>query len=810
MERHTLLDFFDSFAVHRQQYLVYDNGFRSWTYTYQQIGNAAQAFAAKLQSNGIAPGDKVLIWSENRPEWIVALWGCLLAGAVLVPLDYRASADFLQRVRTTVQAKLVLLGEEVLWEAGNSWKLSEIEWPVGNISVPRGPINSGTLAEIIFTSGATAEPKGVTITHRNILANVVPIEREIRKYQPWSRLVAPVRFLNLLPLSHLFGQAMSAFIPPLLPGEVVFMQGQNPREIIRQVRSRNILVIVAVPKILEILREFVKGAVPSANVSAPSGEHWLRRWWRYRRVHRLFGWRFLSFVVGAAPLDPELEQFWSQLGFLVIQGYGLTETAPIVTLNHPFHRKSGTVGKPIAGVEVKIAPDGEILVRGENVTSGYYSAEGVKQEALQNGWFHTGDIGSLDAEGRLQIRGRKKEMIVTPEGLNVFPEDVERVLNALPGVRESAVIGRDRVHAVLLLEPGTDQRQIQRIANGQLEDHQQVRTVSVWPGAELPRTEGTKKLKRGEIARWASEGLALPQTKQQTGLAGLLAKFAPGTEIQANTTLGELGLSSLERIELATALEQTCLAPETKVADLANASATVRSQEPVLAFPTWNQSLLARVLRGVTLPILILPLTRYFARVEARNTEMLSRIKGPVIFAANHQSFLDTPSLLLALPYQWRAHLAPAMSKEFFPAHFHKESFTLLECFKSSLSYYLACLFFFAFPLPQREAGTHEAFQYMGTLISGGNSLLIFPEGRMATTEAIQPFQPGIGLLASRLQIPVVPVRLEGLTQVLPRTSHWPTPGRVVITFGEPLHLRGKDYGTFAQEVEQAVRALGT
>ena len=151
--------------------------------------------------------------------------------------------------------------------------------------------------------------------------------------------------------------------------------------------------------------------------------------------------KFWAFIVGAAPLEAELESFWGELGFAVIQGYGLTETAPIVTLNHPFGTKRGSVGKAIAGVEVRIAEDGEILVRGDNVTTGYFNAAEETARAFEDGWFHTGDIGEVSADGQVFIRGRKKEMIVTPEGLNVFPEDVERVLNQLPGVRDSAVVG---------------------------------------------------------------------------------------------------------------------------------------------------------------------------------------------------------------------------------------------------------------------------------------------------------------------------------------------------------------------------------
>src|SRR4029077_4157263 len=225
-------------------------------------------------------------------------------------------------------------------------------------------------------------------------------------------------------------------------------------------------------------------------------QHVAKRWWRYRKIHRAFGPKFWSFVVGAAPLDAGLEAFWGELGFVVIQGYGLTETAPIVTLNHPFGTKRGSVGKAIAGVEVKVADDGEILVRGDNVTKGYYNADEENARAFEDGWFHTGDIGEIGADRQLYIRGRKKEMIVTPEGLNVFPEDVEKVLNQIAGVRESAVVGvpigagervgftigaEERVHAVRAVDPGTALDAVVREANGRLHYRQKILRSLVWP-----------------------------------------------------------------------------------------------------------------------------------------------------------------------------------------------------------------------------------------------------------------------------------------------------------------------------------------
>ena len=385
MTRRTLIDFFSDLSQTSGEFLTYDDGYRTWSYGYADVAHAAHAFAARLRSASIIKGQAVAIWSENRPEWIIALWGCLLEGVVLVPIDYRTSAAFLARVADIVDARAILVGDVVDRSSlgGNRpvWSLSEVRTPAFDAlhslkPAPTGgsEITADDTAEIIFTSGATADPKGVVITHRNVLANIVPIEREMAKYKKYAKPFLPIRFLNLLPLSHMFGQSMATFVPPMLPGVVVFTRSYSPDDIVRQIRDRRISVLVCVPKMLEVLRDHVVRQSPESAEPFAGKMHWAMRWWKYRKVHRLFGLKFWAFVVGAAPLDPALEAFWGRLGFLVVQGYGLTETAPIVTLNHPFHAARGAVGKPIPGVELKIADDGEILVRGDNVTRGYFNA----------------------------------------------------------------------------------------------------------------------------------------------------------------------------------------------------------------------------------------------------------------------------------------------------------------------------------------------------------------------------------------------------------------------------------------------------
>ena len=828
MARETLIDFFGDLSLARGEFLVHDDGFRSRGYTYAEVARAARGLAARLHALGIRKGDTIVFWSENRPEWIVAFWGCLLNGIVVVPIDYRSSPDFLARVSRIVAARLILVGQDVPPLAASItvpvWKLHELEWHDG--VPPVVAISRDDVAEIIFTSGATAEPKGVVITHRNVMANIVPVEREILKYRKWGTPFFPLRFLNLLPLSHMFGQAMATFIPPMLPGVVIFMRGFNPVEIVTLVKRRRISVVVSVPKILDVLREHVLRTAPEANTPGPK-QHFALRWWRYRRIHRAFGMKFWAFIVGAAPLDGELEAFWSELGFAVIQGYGLTETAPIVTLNHPFGMKKGSVGKAIAGVEVKIAPDGEVLVRGENVTKGYFNAAEETARAFEDGWFHTGDIGEVGADGQLYIRGRKKEIIVTPEGLKVFPEDVERVLNHIPGVHDSAVVGvaigsEERVHAVLLLAPGVDPEAVIRQANAALDDHQKIRRALVWPEPELPRTEGTRKLKRAAIRDWVKSGGTAPRLVQAGGdaLAALVAKYAGRTDLSPQTTLEELGLSSLDRVELMVALEdvfQTRIdeGSFSEARDLGGlralmdraATSDTPPAEPV-DFPAWNRSWPARAVRRVNLSAWILPLARVFAWMRVVGLEHLRDFDGPVIFASNHQSFMDGPVIMAALPARWRHTLAPAMGKEMFAAHFFPAQHGRLAWFTNSLNYYLAVLLFNAFPLPQREAGARQTLRYIGELLASGNSVLIFPEGRRSETGVIDTFRPGIGMIASRLGASVVPVRLDGLQHVLRVGWRMARPGRVRVAFGPPLRLVGEDYEALSKQVEVAVRAL--
>jgi long-chain acyl-CoA synthetase len=815
----SLSAFFSLWSRGSAEFLRYEGDIGPVRLTYSAAAGGASGFAARLRAAGIARGERILFWCENRPEWIVALWGCLLEGVIAVPVDFRSSATVVQRIAKIVSARALLIGEGLtppnalpcpVWPMRGVLETSVLETspPIASFQ----PAPEDDTAEILFTSGATGEPKGVTITHRNILANLKPIDHGIEKYRRYMGPFKPIRFLNLLPLSHMFGQSMAAFIPAMIEGVVFFMPGSSPREAAQLIRRRRISVLVCVPQMLELLRDYILQAVPAAAEPPRSGK-WYGRWWQYRRVHRLLGWKFWSFVVGAAPLDPALEEFWRKLGYVVIQGYGLTETAPVATLNHPFETRKGSVGKAISGVEIRIAPDGEVLLRGENITPGYF---GQPANSLRDdeGFLHTGDIGALDAEGRLSILGRKKEMIVSPDGLNVYPEDVERTLNAIAGVRESAVVGekqgaRELVHAVLVLTPGTSAESVIGEANSKLESHQRVRGGSVWPGDALPRTSGTGKLKRAEVAAWvAGSGQTPAAASEGDSVEDVIRKFAGGRAVSANTSLDDLGLSSLDRIQLLMELEKRTGAPIDEasfanahsVADLVHARPAVSAAAGTpFEYPEWNRFAWARAVRRVMLPGLIIPLTRAFAWLNVSGLENLQDLKGPVIFASNHQSHFDGPAILSALPARWRYRLSPAAAKEFFDQR---------SRFANALNYYLASLVFNVFPLPQRETGAREAMRHAGALVAEGYSILIFPEGRRSEHGEIGRFQPGVGMLAARLRIPIVPVRLTGLDRVLHKDAKFATPGKASVRFGAPLRPESDDPAAIAKQVEQAVRSM--
>ena len=846
----TLLDLIPRLQGQAGEAVRFDDGLRTRVLSYSDLWRRIASFAVHLRERGIRKGDRLLLWGENGPEWVVAFWSCVSQGVQVVPVDSTSSPALVERIQDKVQARLVVHGREVQPETSvehlSFRDLAALK--TGSEMLPQVRLDPDDPVEIVFTSGTTGSPKGVIHRHRNICANLTPFAREIARYRRYARPFQPVRFLNLLPLSHMFGQSAGLFIPLILGGGVVFMSELHPAAILDCIRRHRVSVLVTVPRVLTSLERRLRRSVeiPSEPVKRPGLPGVAVRWWKYRRVHRTLGWKFWAILVGGARLELRQEEWWAELGFALLQGYGLTESSPVVAVNHPFRPRRGALGRPLAGQEVRLAPDGEILVRGESVATEYLTSRSETQDILVQGWFRTGDVGELDETGTLYYKGRKKDLIVTADGLNVHPQDVEAVLNRLPDIRECVVVPvsspvGDVVHAALIPETGRpDLAETIRQANRRLESHQRVRSWSVWPEEDFPRTPSTWKIRRHQVARQVAEGRGTPLGETVSTARSILAQLTgrEQAEIRGDQRLDEdLGLSSLDRVDLLSRLENR-RDPDLDEKGLALIS-TVRELEAVLtgsvaagpsaaetgaeqrpgadppsdrvetALPYWTRRAPVRWARTGLREGFMIPLLRNRLPLTVTGADLLERLRPPVIFAANHVSHLDTPVILAALPTLWRRRLVPAMVQEWFLPHFRPEGFAWRERFSASLQYVLACGCFNAYPLPQRMGGIRRSLRYTGELLDQGFCPLVFPEGRRSPDGALGSFQAGIGLMGVRLEVPVVPVHVDGMFQVFPAGSRWPRRSPVSVTFGEPVRPGpGLGYAEAASEVRRAVQRL--
>ena len=808
--------------------LRYDNGFRTFRFSYRELLGRVRIFQGYLASRDVGSGSRVILWSENRPEWVFAFWACVLSGIQVVPLDSHSSLEMIGRILEQVEADLLLHGEETdaaSWP--NRARLTRVSCNRYPMPPPSSGIDPEQPVQILFTSGTTGRPSGVIHRHRNICSNLEPFRLEIERYRWIAWPFQPVRILNLLPLSHMFGQSMGLFIPVLLGGSVVLSRRHSPRVVLSTIRDHRVSVVCLVPRMMRGLRDEIAGVTRQPiTVHSRVWTAVVARWWRHRSFHRRVGLRFWAFVVGGAAVEQDLEEFWKELGFAVVQGYGLTESSPVVAVNHPFRSQLGALGEAVPGQEIKLAPDGEILVRGPSVASERIGPGGRREELLEDGWLHTGDIGRFDSHGRLYFLGRKKDVIVTSSGLNVHPEDLEAVLNRLEGVRESAVVaerrspGEEIVHAALILEDGaTSARELISQANLQLLEHQRIRSWSVWPEDDFPRTVSTGKVRRHRVAQQIRG--ASPVSRPADPLEHLLPDHGLGKgEVRLDE---DLGLSSLDRVELLGRVEdrlgvtisETAMAEAETVEDL---QALIRGAEPAGAeaggnqslsrVPRLSRSLPARGLRWAFLNLVMSPLFRLLMDLEKSGVGTLQDLDPPLMFAANHGSHLDTAALLAALPTGWRSRIAPAAKKEHFAAFWSAGS-SLREKLSAGGKFGLACLLFGAFPLPQQLGQVGDTLRYAGELAEGGLCILIYPEGKRSRDGLVQPFKSGVGLLARELDLPVIPVGIRGTFESLSVHDSWPRRGPVRIAFGRPLRLKeGETPDQLAARLEAAVRQL--
>ncbi len=475
--------------------------------TYADMQKRIEGFAGYLQRQSIKRGDRLLIWCPSRIDWLIAYLGALLVGMVVVPLDISSKEDFLHRIaETTESIFLVTTQKQYKGLKKPPVPLIDIDAlpqeALDRTSVPA--IDENDLAELVFTSGTTGQPKGVMLSHKNIVSNALAALDVID-------ITANDRALSILPLSHMFELTIDMAL--LAKGaSILYARTLTPDTLLKLLGSQGVSCMVLVPQALQLFLSSIEREV--RRQKREKAWHLLHRIAAYlpfalRRylfgtVHKRFGGNFRFFVSGGAYLSPKLAQQWENMGFRVLQGYGATECSPVIAATPTREHNLVSVGKPLPGVEIRIAEDKEILVHGPNVALGYWKNPEATALAFQDGWYHTGDIGSIDEKKDMYLKGRKKNLIVLANGMNVYPEDIENVFATIPGVRDAIVVGLTeedqgpQVHGILLVEDASKSKAIVQQANKQLAAHQQVRGFTVWPQDDFPRTH-TMKVKRQDI-----------------------------------------------------------------------------------------------------------------------------------------------------------------------------------------------------------------------------------------------------------------------------------------------------------------------
>ena len=901
----------EEFRAHSSETaVVAHRGNRRYATTYGELANLAGRFAAELDRRNIAPGDRVVLWGQNSAEWIAAFFGCLLRGVLAVPLDAAGAPDFAARVIADTTPKLLVADPELLATlAADNPQPATCNLHTLATDLPATPnfavdpsVTAQTPFQIVFTSGTTSEPRGIVHTHRNVLVTLQPIENEMRKYRKYERIFHPLRFLHSLPLSHVFGQFMGLWIPALLAAEVHFAPQLEPARITTLLRRERISVLIAVPRVLQLLRAHLTTQFPqlatepgapfvtaspsrvgSKSSPAASAMGIARKWWRFRRVHSALGWKFWAVISGGATLPADLEAFYNRLGFALIQGYGMTETAALVTLNHPFHIAPGTIGKPLPGREVRITDEGEILVRGDMLASATWQRGAMHQR--EGEWLATGDLAERSAAGDLRFLGRKGDVIVTSAGLNIHPADLEAALTAQPGIRSAVIVpcdlpsGTEPVAVVLTSLDDAQLNPAVAAANRTLADFQQIRRILRWPSLELPYTS-TGKLIRRQVAQWACDTLAgrgrSAAAPSQDTLLSLIASvtgepFPAAPDPNALRLSEDLHLDSLGRVQLQSALEQRfaldleddALAEATTVADLRSllsdclseplsnchsepisnchsepqaknprippeAAPSPRTAAPLTTdnrqltthlYPRWPWTLPIRALRTAFLEAVMRPLVWLLAKPRVTQSATCDlQPATPYLILANHITAYDGAFILYALPPHLRRHVAAAMSGEMLldMRRARNQPIAWLNLLAPA-AYYLLTALFNVFPLP-RARGFRRSFAHAGEAMDRGYSILIFPEGTRSRTGHMNPFRPGIGLLAQQSQVPILPIALVGLydlaqpatSEPQPATRRWFHAGRIEIRIGQPIPAPAPDADPahFTATLEQSLRRL--
>jgi long-chain acyl-CoA synthetase len=804
-----------------------------------ELSRRAQSLATRLLREGVRHGEPVILLGPNSIEWIVSYFGILVAGALPVPVDYQAGARDVVHIIGDCGAKRIFTTarhiEMLRANGAPALAVTRLDHPEtwmeaaprgGNAELPGllPQLQPDDLASLLYTSGTTGLPKGVPLTHRNFTSNVVALVAT-QLAGPEDRVLVP------LPLHHSYPFTVGLLAGLASGAAVVLPEGVTGPQLVHAIRSAGVTMLLGVPRLYTAL---LAGIEAKASASAAGG--WLFRQALsvsaalvratgvrigkvvFARVHREMGPTLRILGSGGAPLDPATAWQLEGLGWEVLTGYGLTETSPILTFNVRGHVRHGAAGRPVPGVEIRIdAPAGqsfgEILARGPNVFAGYHNnPEATRAAFTADGWFRTGDLGFMDADGFLHISGRVKEMIVLPDGKKVFPETVESAFAAIPLIREVAVLEhggrlvalvvpdeeRIREHGAARIE--SSMREFIEAASLGLPAYQRITDYRILH-EPLPRTP-LGKLQRFRLPAIFSGGrtaagraaeaeltdadraLLEPELAQRVW-AWLGARFAdkPLT-LDASPQL-DLNVDSLEwltitleiRDRFAVNLGQEAVARILTVRDLvkevlaaaampvAGVEAITPEQARWLEPAGASAAVLARVLYALNRALM-----RIAFGLKVAGRENLPAA-GSFLIAPNHASYLDPMAVAAALPR--------SLLGQVFWAGW--TGFMFRNAFWRGLSRATQ-----VFPVDP-DRGPAIAIASGEAVLAQRRALVWFPEGRRTLTGETGPFLPGVGVVLQRSGAPAVPVRVEGSYECLPWNRRWPRPGRITVTFGAPL-----------------------
>lgn len=808
--------------------LIMRMGYRTITLTYQQVYELAHATALFLEAQGIRKGDCVVVCAPNSPYWACLFWGCMIQGAVIVPLNIQSTDEMIAKIIKQTEARIYFTAKAAKFldtERENSVKVYTLALLDELVAEYMGKqqcyslISSDDLMQILYTSGTTGEPKGVMLTHKNLMSNVESVNKIFDFTSKDARL------LSVLPLSHIFEQTIG-FLAPFSRGATI-VYAHNHAAIQSLLKEYHITIMLVVPEFLKVLlarimdkvHESWFGKMSTSLMNLSMRLPWWMRRLLFRPILKQLGGHLQLVASGGAPLDPHLEQCWNALGVKVIQGYGLTETSPLVSGNVP-ERRAVSVGKPVPGVSVRLASDHEIQVMGDNVFQGYFKNQDKTREVFtEDGWFMTGDMGEFDADGFLFIRGRKKYMIKGPGAQNIYPEDIEEVLNQISGVKDSCVIGLEhpggavQIHAVLLLQSTLPANEIEELitkANAQLASYQHIGGWTVWQDEDFPRS-ATRKVKKDEVKSRIKVGDDGESNERADGTSKLVALVAQVAGVSARKItpktliVRHLHMDSLMTVELLARIEQSfnvavegwIIGPTTTLEELQRwIDEGVKVPKP-RSLKAWPRSWWACALRFVLQP-LALGFVRFFVKVNVKGLENLNTIKTPVIFMPNHVSQIDPILLAKALPAKIRRRISFASAQD-----------VLYKEYRFWVP--LSELLFYAFPFPRKEnENIVQGLTLMGQVLEHGYSVVLFPEGKISLDGQLQPLKQGAGLVATQMMVPVVPVMLHGVHDIIGPDGLFPSKrGEITICFGKPLTIsRMLSLAQATDEVEKAMHEV--